>query len=90
MPLNRFTHGEEKGDPVGVEPAGHEPEDVGGLPVEPLRVVDDAEERRLGGGIRKQGQRRQAHLEAVRRSTGDESEGGGERVMLRSRQPFEA
>ena len=57
----------------------------GGL-VEPLRVVDDAGQRLLLGGLRHQRQRGQSHQEGVGRGTSAHAEHRRERVALRDRQ----
>ena len=76
-------------DPLGQEAAGHESDDLRGGAVEPLRVVDDAGQRVLLGGLRHQRQRGQSHQEPVGRRTRAQPEHGGERVALRDRQLVE-
>ena len=58
--------------------------------VEPLRVVDDADERLLLGDLGEQRQRGQPDQEPVRRRAGAQSEHRGERVALRTGQAVEA
>jgi hypothetical protein len=50
--LERVPHRHQQTDAVGIEPATQEPERVGTLPVQPLRVVDEEQQRALqrGGG----------------------------------------
>ena len=54
-------------DPLGEQAAGDETENLRGGVVEPLRVVDDADERLLLGDLGEQRQRGQPDEEAVRR-----------------------
>jgi hypothetical protein len=51
-------------------------------PIEPLRVVDDADERLLLGGVGEQAQDGQADQKAIRRGTGAHAERGVQRVAL--------
>ncbi len=76
-------------DPLRQEAAGHEPYDLRGRPVEPQRVVDDAGQRALLGGLGHQRQRGQPHQEAVGRGAGAQAEHGRERVALREWQLVE-
>ena len=62
----RRTH---QRDPLGQQAAGHEREELRGGAVQPLRVVDDAGQRLLLGGLRHQRQRGQSHQEPVGRGT---------------------
>jgi len=48
--------GEQQPDPVGQQPACHEAEDIGRLLVQPLRIVDRAEDRPGLGGVGEQRQ----------------------------------
>ena len=54
-------------DPLGEEAAGDEPEDLRRGVVEPLRVVDDADERLLLGDLGEQRQRGEPDQEPVGR-----------------------
>ena len=76
-------------DPLGEEATGDESEDLRGGLVEPLRVVDDADQRLLLGGVCQQAQRRQPDQEPVGRRAGAQPEHGRERVALRDGQPVE-
>ena len=76
-------------DPLRQEPARHERERLRGHPVEPLRVVDDAHERLLLGGVGQQAQDRQPDEEAIRRRSGAQAERRAQRVALRARQVLE-
>ena len=57
--------------------------------VEPLRVVDDADERLLLGDLGEQRQRGEPDQEPVRRRAGAQAEHRRERVALRGGQPVE-
>ena len=76
-------------DPLGEEPAGDETEDLRGGVVEPLRVVDDADQRLLLGDLGEQRQRGQPDQEPVGRRTAAPAEHRRERVALRDGQPVE-
>ena len=77
----RRTH---ERDPFCVQAAGDETENLGGGVVEPLRVVDDADERLLLGDLGEQRQRGQADEEAVRRGAWAQSEHRRQRIALRN------
>ena len=62
---------------------GDETQDLAGGTVEPLGVVDDAEERLLLGGFRQQSQRPEGDEEAVRRVPGRDAERDAQRALLR-------
>ncbi len=76
-------------DPLGEEPSGDEAQDLGRGLVEPLRVVDDADERLLVGDQGEQCQRPESHQEPVGRRPGAQSEHRRQRVALRDGQPVE-
>ena len=81
----RLTHGEQKSDPVRIKPAGDEGEDLSRLLIQPLGVVDDAQNRMLFRRMREQGQRGEPDQKTVRRVAGDQSERRSEGVTLRLR-----
>ena len=64
------AHGAHERDPLGEQAAGDEPEDLRRRLVEPLRVVDDADQRLLLGDLGEQRQRGEADQEPVRRRAG--------------------
>ena len=64
----------------------HERERSGRCAVEPLRVVDHAQERLLLGGFGEETENREPDEERARRLSGAEPEGDAERVPLRIRQ----
>jgi hypothetical protein len=74
-------------DRLGEQAAGNEPQDLHRGVVEPLRVVDDAGQRLLLGGLGEQRERGQPDQEPVGRSAGAAAEHRGERVALRDGQP---
>jgi hypothetical protein len=83
------TDREDHADPVSQEPAGHEREDLGRLVIDPLRVVDDAQERLFRARRRQHGQRRQADEQAVDRRSFFEAESDAQRSSLAERKFFE-
>jgi hypothetical protein len=83
------SRGAQDRDPLGEETAGHEPQDLRRGVVEPLRVIDDADQRLLLGDLGEQRQRGQPHQEPVGRGAGAAAEHRRECVALRSGQPAE-
>jgi hypothetical protein len=79
------AHGAHERDPLGEKSPGDEDEDLRRGVVEPLRVVDDADDRPLLGGLGEQGQRRKADQEAVGRGAGAQPEDRCQCVPLRDR-----
>ncbi len=82
--LARLAHREHETDRLREEAAGDEAEDLRGHAVEPLRVVDDAQQRLLLGDVGQQPEDRQSHSEAIRYRAGAQPERGRERVSLRA------
>ena len=76
-------------DPLGEQAARHEGEHLRGSAVQPLRVIDDASQRLLLGGLRHQRQRGESHQEPVGCGTSAHPEHGRERVALRGWQLVE-
>jgi hypothetical protein len=72
----------DESDPLGVEAAGDEREDLRRVLVEPLRVIDDADKRLLLGNGREQRQGGEPDKEAVRRRAGAQREHRCKRVPL--------
>ena len=58
--------------------------------IQPLRVVDQAQQRVLLGGVGQQAQGGQADQEAVRRRPGTQAERGRQRLALGTREPLQA
>jgi hypothetical protein len=84
--IARFTRREDERDRLGEHPAGDERDDLGRRAVEPLRVVDQTDQRPLLGGIAQQAQHREADREPIRRFPRPHAERRGQRVALRRRQ----
>ena len=57
--------------------------------VQPMRVIDDSQERPLLGGLSQQAEDRQSNQERVWRGASDESERDAKRVVLGLRQTFQ-
>ena len=76
-------------DPLGQQAARHEPQDLRRGLVEPLRVIDETDQRLLLGDLGEQRQRGQPHQEPVGRGAGAAAEHRRERVALRNGQPAE-
>ena len=82
----RLAYGEHQGDGLSQQPPRDEREDLRRDPVEPLRVVDQADKRSLLGHRRQQAQHRQADQETIGRLAGDQPERRAQGVALRARQ----
>ena len=67
--------GDQQDDPLGLEPPGREGEGVGRRLVQPLGVVDQADQRPLLGHLGEQAQRAHTDQEAVGALGGGEPEG---------------
>jgi hypothetical protein len=74
---------EDHGDGVRVQPAGHECERVSRFTIQPLSVVDQAEQRLPGGLVGQQAQGGQADQEPVRSRAFPQAEGQLQRGALR-------
>jgi len=77
-------------DRVGQQPPCDEPEQLVRRLVEPLGVVDDAEQRALLGDAAQEAEHRQSDEESVGRLARRQAERDGERVPLRPRERVEA
>ena len=86
--LARLTRREDEADRLGEQPASDESERQGRRPVEPLGVVDDAEQRPLLRHLGHEPEHGEPDQEAVRRRPGGHAEHGPERVALWGRQPL--
>lgn len=82
----RLAHGEEHRDRVGLEAAGGEQQRLRGALVEPLQVVDDAQERGVLGEVRQQRQGAGGDQEPVGLGAVGQPEGAAQRGGLRPRQ----
>ena len=79
---NAFSEGEEHNHGLVLEAPGDEAEHLGRRPVEPLRILDDEEQRALGLAVGQQAERRQADQEWVRRLAVGPADHGLERCAL--------
>ena len=77
---------EDQGDRLGQQPAGDERERLRRGLVQPLRVVDQADQRPLLGDIGQQAQYRQSDQEPIRRAAVAQPECRAQRVALRAGQ----
>ena len=71
------------------QPPRDEPEDLRRGGIEPLRVIDEAQQRPLRGDLGQQAERGQRDQEAVRRGAGRRPERDAQGVLLRLRQRAE-
>ena len=69
-------------DRLGVQPPGGEQQGVGAGPVQPLRVVDHAQQRLVGGELGQQRQDREPDQEAVGRPRLGQPESSAQRLRL--------
>ena len=90
MPAAEAGGGEHQPDRLVRHAPGDEAEHVGGSAVQPVRVVDQAQQRPLGRGLYEQPERRQRDEELGGRRAAAHPEGRGERVTARFRQTVEA
>ena len=84
--LIRDPRGEDQAHRVGGQPPGDEAQRLGRGPVQPVLVVDDADQRVFAGRLGEQAEHGQADQEPVRRRPGAEPERGTQRLVLRGRQ----
>ena len=82
-PCADVTRREHERDPLRQQTARHERERSARRAVEPLRVVDDAQERLLLGGFGEEPENREPDEKRARRLSGAEPECDAERVTLR-------
>ena len=80
---------EHHGDRVGRQPPHRERQRLRRGPVQPLLVVDQADQRPVPGRLRQQAQGREADQEPVRRRPGGLAERGPQGLPLRRRQPVQ-
>ena len=86
----RFAHGENQCDGLSQEPPRDERKDLPRELVQPLRVVDQTDERPLLGGGRQQREQCQTDQETIGRHTGGQTERRSDGVALRARQVIHA
>ena len=82
----RFPHRDHQRDPLCQQATRNERDRLRGNPIEPLRVVDEAQERLLLSDLGQQGQHRQPDQEPVRRLALSQAERRFERSTLGARQ----
>ena len=80
---------EHQADRISSQPPRREPQRLRRSVIEPLLVVDDADQRPLPGHLRQETQHGQTDQEPVRRRAGADAERGPQRIVLRPRQPVE-
>jgi hypothetical protein len=80
-----FAGGKQHDDALDLEPPGDEDECVRGRVVEPVRIVDEAQDRPLLGGVGEQAQSCQRDEEAIVASSGREAERSAKGSGLRWR-----
>ena len=76
-------------DRLGQQPARHERQRLRRRAVQPLGVVDQADQRLLAPDLGQQPEQRQADQEAIRRRARAQAERGAQRVALRAGQGVE-
>lgn len=81
--LDRLAGGEGQQHALGLDPAGGEGERLRGGPVQPLAVVDHADQRPSLGRLRQQARDGQADQEAIRGRPLDQAERRPQRIGLR-------
>ena len=82
----RLADREHQADRVGDHPPGREPQGLRGSAIQPLMVIDDADQRLRRGHLREQAQHGQPDQEPVRRRPGADPEHGPQRIALRTGQ----
>ena len=85
--FGRLAHREQQRDPIRVHAAGDEGQDVDRLPIDPLRVVDDAQQRTFARRVAEQCQRRQPDEEDVPAPVAAQPERRFQGLPLRFGQP---
>ncbi|MDA0161379.1 hypothetical protein OM076_13965 [Solirubrobacter ginsenosidimutans] len=81
---------EDEPDRFVAQPACDERQDLSRGAVEPMRVVDQADQRCMLGGLAEEAQHGEADQKAIRCFAGVEAERRGQRVALRRRQTLES
>jgi hypothetical protein len=88
--VTRLSHREDHRDRIGQQSPGRERHGRDGRPIQPLRIVDEADQRALRRHVGQQRQDGQAHEEPVRsRGPVPQAEHGLQRVALWSRKVVE-
>ncbi len=84
--LESVAGGDDQRGALGVEPPRGEQQGLGGRPVQPLRVVDEAQDGPAVGELGQQGQDGEADEHAVARFGRGEAEGPAQGTRLRGRE----
>ena len=79
------THREHHRDPLGQQTTRNESKRLRGDPIQPLGVIDHADQRLLLGDLGQQAEHRQPDQEPVRRVSGAQAERACQRITLRAR-----
>ncbi len=82
----RLADREHQADRVGGHPPGREPQGLRGSAIQPLMVIDHADQRLRPGHLREQAQHGQPDQEPVRRRPAADPEHGPQRIALRTGQ----
>jgi hypothetical protein len=85
----RFADGEQARHPLGEQPACHESERLHRRAVEPLGVVDEAQQGLFLGDLRQEAECRETHQEAVGSGSGHGTERDAQRALLGLRERVE-
>ena len=80
---------EHQADRISSQPTRNEPQRLHRSAIEPLLVVDDADQRPLPRNLGQETQHGQTDQEPVRRRAGVDAERGAQRIVLRTRQSVE-
>ena len=87
--VRRLAHGEDDRHRLGQQPSRDEAQDLAGSGVEPLGVVDEAQQRALRGDLGQQAERGQGDQEAVGRGAGRQAQRDAQRGLLGLRERAE-
>ena len=85
----RFPDGEQQQDRLGQQPPAHESQDLARRLVEPLGIVDEADQRAFRGDLGEQAEHGEADDEPVRSVSDLQPERDAQRLLLRLRQRIE-
>ena len=85
----RFPRDEQHHHRLGEQPPRHEHQRLRRGPVQPLRIVDHAQQRPILRNLGEQAQGRQADQQPIRHRAGTQPERGGEGIALRTGDPIE-
>ena len=83
--LARLARGEDQPDWLGQQPPRRERQHLGRRRIQPLRVIEHAQQRPVLGYLRQQGQHRQPNQEPVGHASLPQPERDAQRIALRNR-----